>query len=231
MNYVWDAIIKAKRKKINIDDIVYKLPEVYSPYLEIAMNYINYEINEECTELEVNPFYRFNSIFKSMYKPGDEEYIEVKQELLNCIFHYISKIDIYTGMNSHEFMRMYIRRDIENGYYGVDLQENWKNFELDEQETIVTQLINMYKTGSSIEIARKAILGVFHDGYIYYNKVLKDEILIFAGIKELDKYKKKMDILINLFMPIDFNYKIYWSKHFGIIGNDELMVEDSVVLY
>ena len=231
MNYIWDAIIKARRKQINTEDIVYKLPEVYSPYLEMAMNYINYEIDEECTELEVNPFYRFNSIFKSMYKPDDEEYTEVKQELLNSILHYISRIDIYTGMNKHEFMRMFIQRDIANGYYGVKLQENWHIFDAEEQDTIITQLINMYMTGSSVEITRKAILGVFHDGYIYYNRVMKNEILIFAGIKELDKYINKMNILIELFMPIDFKYKIYWSKHFGIIGNDELMVEDAVVLY
>ena len=136
-----------------------------------------------------------------------------------------------SGMNKHEYMRKFIKKDIENGYFGDSIGEKWKLFTLEEQETITTQMIDMYQTGSSVEIARKAILGVFHDGYIYFNKVLKDELLIFAGIVEKDVYKAKMQFLIELFLPIDFKYVIFWSKHFGIIGNDELMKENSIVLY
>ena len=231
MNYIWDAIIKAKRKNISTSDLMFRKAKIYSPYMEMAMNYINYEIEKDNEEIEVNPFYRFGFIFNELFKPDDYEYTELKEELLNCMLHYINNMDIYTGMNKHEFMRLYIKKDIENGYFGESIKDKCHLFELDEQETIITQLINMYQTGSSIEVLRKAILGVFHDGYIYYNIVLKDEILIFAGIRELEKYIEKMNILIELFMPIDFNYKIYWSKHFGIIGNDELMKEGSVVLY
>lgn len=231
MNYIWDTIIKAKRKNINVDEITFKLAKVYSPYLELAMNYINFEIDENTKDIEINPFYRFGYIFNELFNPDNTENSEFREELLNCILHYINRIDVYNGMNKAEFNRMFIKKDIEDGYFGEDIKNSWELFSKDEKDTITTQMINMYQTGSSVEIARKAILGVFHDGYVYFNSVTKDEILIFAGIKELDKYKQKMMFLIEMFLPVDFKYKIYWSKHFGIIGNDELMKEDSIVLY
>ena len=231
MNYIWDAIIKAKRRNIDTSQLNFCLADIYSPYMELAMSYINYEIAEESTDIEVNPFYRFGFIFNRLFQPDIVENTEFRKELLNCMLHYINNVDIYTGMNKHEFMRMYIKRDIENGCFGESVKDKWCLFKLEEQETITTQLINMYQTGASIEVLRKAVLGVFHDGYVYFNTVLKNEVLIFAGIKELNIYKDKMNMLIELFMPIDFKYKIYWSRHFGIIGNDELMKEGSVVLY
>lgn len=229
MNYIWDTVIKAKRKNIDTSQLSFLPADIYSPYMELAMNTINFELGEE-TEIEVNPFYRFGYIFNRMFQPEMDNY-ELRKELLNCMLHYINNIDIYTGMNVHEYMRLYITRDIENGYFGIDAKEKWKLFNLDEQEIILTQLIDMYRTGSSVEIARKAVLGIFPDGYIYFNKVLKNEILIFAGKKERPVYAEKMKLLLDLFMPIDFCYEIYWSKHFGIIGNDELMREGSIVLY
>lgn len=230
MNYIWDASIRAKRKNIDIKKLTFNPAEIYSPYMELAMNYINYQITEDSEEIEVNPFYRFGYIFNQLMDPESEK-DELRNEILNCALHFLNNVDIYNGMNRHEFMRMFIRKDIENGYFGDRIRENWKLFELDEQETVITQMINMYQTGSNIEISRKAILGVFHDGYIYFNKMLKNEILIFAGIREREIYKAKMQLLIELFMPVDFQYQIYWSKHFGIIGTDELMKEDSIVLY
>lgn len=231
MNYIWDTLILARRKKIDVDTIYFKLAEVYSPYLEIAMSYINYEIKENTTELEVNPFYRFHDMFSRLFMPDNEDYKELREELLNCMLHYINNIDIYSGMNQHEFMRVFIRRDIENGYFGEHMQKEWNLFSQTEQETIMTQMIDMYQTGSGVEIARKAILGVFHDGYIYFNKTLKNELLVFAGIQEKEVYKRKMEFLLEMFMPLDFTYRIYWARHFGIIGREEIMKTDSIVLY
>lgn len=231
MNYIWDTLIKARRKQIDISDLNFRLADIYSPYLELAMSDINFQLSTGVNELEVNPFYRFEHIFSRMFSPDNDELVELRSELLNCMLRYIYNIDIYAGMNNHEFMRLYIKRDIENGCFGEEIQDNWKLFDIDEQDTIINQMINMYKTGSSIEVARMAILGVFHDGYVYFNNVTGNEILIFAGIKEREIYKSKMDFLIEMFLPLDFKYKIYWSKHFGIIGNDELMIEDSIVLY
>lgn len=231
MNYIWDALIMAKRKNIDINELTFRLADIYSPYLELAMSCINYEIDEETKEIEVNPFYRLGFIFNKLFAPDNNENIEFREELLNCMLHYINNIDIYTGMNKNEFMRLYIKRDIENGYFGTEIRDKWKFFNLDEQDTITNQLINMYQTGSSVEIIRKAVLGVFQDGYVYFNKVKKNELLIFTGISELDRNKEKMELITDLFMPVDFEYKIYWSRHFGIIGNDKLMKEDSIVLY
>ncbi|MBD5135745.1 MAG: hypothetical protein HDT39_07270 [Lachnospiraceae bacterium] len=231
MNYMWDTLILAKRKNIDIENIYFRLAEIYSPYLELAMKYINFSIDENTTELDVNPFYRFGYIFNRMFMPDDDESQELREELLNCMLHFIYNIDIYTGMNTHEFMRMFIRSDIENGYFGEEMKESWSLFSLTEQEVVTTQMIDMYKTGSGAEVLRKAILGVFNNGYVYFNKILKDEILIFAGIREKDIYRRKMEFLIEMFMPLDFKYRIYWSKHFGIIGSEELMKEDAIVLY
>jgi len=220
----------ARRKKIDTTELTFLLADIYSPYMELAMNSINYVITEDTKELEVNPFYRFESIFNKLFEP-EADNMELRKELLNCMLHYLNNIDIYAGMNRHEFMRLFIRRDIENGYFGETMKKRWKLFHQEEQETITTQMIDMYQTGSSVEIARKAILGVFHNGYLYFNKVQTDEIIIFVGVKEKEIYREKLQFLLELFMPVDFNYRVFWSKHFGIIGCDELMRGDSIALY
>lgn len=231
MNYVWDTLILAKRKNIDIKDIIFRLAEIYSPYLELAMSCLNFELSDEDKELEVNPYYRFGWIFEKMFLPDNLDYRELREELLNCMLHYIYRIDIYSGMNAHEFKKVFIRKDIESGYFGDTNKDRWNYFKADEKDSVLNQMIDLYETGSSIEVLRKAVLAVFFDGFVYYNKVNKNEVLIFAGIRRREEYEKKMQFIIDIFLPLDFNYRVYWAKHFGIIGREEVMHADSIVLY
>ncbi|HBJ1646477.1 TPA: hypothetical protein LA462_000947, partial [Clostridium botulinum] len=56
------------------------------------------------------------------------------------------------------------------------------------------------------------------DIYIYLSEV-EDKIL-----------KGKINAIINTFLPINMNVYLFWDKHFGILGSDNTMKIDDIVM-
>ena len=56
------------------------------------------------------------------------------------------------------------------------------------------------------------------------------EILVFAGQREEEGIRKKMDLLIRLFVELPYHVEIYYEHHFGIMGIDCTMEMDEMVL-
>jgi hypothetical protein len=59
----------------------------------------------------------------------------------------------------------------------------------------------------------------------------KKEILIYIGQKRTQELENKMDVLIDLFLHIDFKVFLYWQYHFGILGVEDTMKIENMVLY
>ena len=81
MNYLWEAIVRARMEEIPETCIAFQKAKTYSPYMEIScpcMNQADIE-KEEHVVLEVNPYYRFFDIFKELYKPF------IETDLLNTL--------------------------------------------------------------------------------------------------------------------------------------------------
>lgn len=232
MNYLWDTIIKAQHAGVNVDEITFKVAQSYSAYMEMAFEDINTLMEKDMEKtVDINPYYRFFEIFKEMFDVENMEDITVRNEVFDWMIHLIGSIDVNMGMNKQEFFRRFVQRDIENEYFGQNVKENFSFFTQFEKEYVTSQIVNLYKLNSPINILRKVVNYVFKYSYVYVNNVDKPEILIYAGVKKLEQYIHKMDFIIEVFLPLGYEYRIYWDKHFGIIGKEVTMKVDSIVLY
>lgn len=235
MNYIWDTIIKAKKMGIEEERLRFLLAKDYSPYMEMAFFALNEILaNEsECGEIpiEINPYYRYHEIFKDMFTLEYDEDRQTKEEIFDWCMHLLGNVDVKHGMNLREFIRMFIQKEIEQKAFGNDMAIYWEAFTTEQKEYVAHKIIDEYHLGHQITTLKEAITYVFPDSYIYTNHIEKSELLVYAGKKRKERYEQQMKFLEKMFLPLEYQIRVYWSNHFGIIGMDETMSVGKIALY
>lgn len=231
MNYIWDVLLKAKIQGLNVDNIVFKPATSYSAYMELAFEDLNTRLIEEEKVIEINPYYRFYSIFKDLFNINICEHIELREALFNIIIHALGENDLKQGLCKEEYYRKFMLRDLLEGVFGVSTIEDVKLLNIKETEVLLNALIKLYHVGTSLEIFKHVVKGIFPNSVIYNNQDNKKEILIYIGYKKTQILERKLTLLIELFLHIEFKTYIYWQYHFGIMDLPETMCIDEMVIY
>lgn len=231
MNYVWDLLIKAKELNIPDEKLIFKYPSSYSPYMELSFENLNEgEIGKD-NFIEVNPYYRFFKIFKNMFHIDNLESIEFREVLFDILIHYLGNLDLKQGLYKEEYYKRFVLEDILQGFLSDNLKMNIDVFNFKELDILLNHIITLYKIGESIELFKSIVKQIFKRSIIYQNKDKKKEILIYLGEKRRTELEKKIDLLIELFLNIRYEPCLYWEYHFGIIGVDNTMLIEEMVLY
>lgn len=229
MNYIWDMVIRAERNGLDKKNIKFLAAGVYSPYMELS--YENINNTEVQQEVEINPYYRYDSIFKDFLDVNYSDERELRETLFDILIHLLTDIDIVQGMNKKEYYMRFVLRDIDNGIFGNGIKEKINYFNKDEKEIIAGNIIRIYGMGEAIYLFKDTVKKIFKKSLIYANREEKDELIVYAGQKKNHYSRQKMELIRELFLPVGFHAEIYWEHHFGIIGFDEVMMIDSIALY
>lgn len=230
MNYIWDFILRAEKNGYTEQEIRFLPAKRYSPYMELAFSNWN-QAEVEQAEVEINPYYRYYSIFKELFLPDMQENEEVRLELFDIILHHLLKVDRYMGMNQEEFYIRFLRRDVQKGCFGKETQQEFEAFSKEEQRVLLHQILLLYRVGDSIHLFQTIFPLFFPNCNLYQNTQEKEEVLIYLGEKKNQKAEQKKRLLIRLFLPLPYTYRIYWEYHFGIIGVAESMQIEKIELY
>ncbi len=86
MNFGWQVQIRAIEENVNPKEIFYKKGEPFSPYSEISFEDLNNK--EIIQEVELNPYYRFFSIFNQLLDTNLDE----NQELIAVLFDHLYQV-------------------------------------------------------------------------------------------------------------------------------------------
>lgn len=233
MNYIWDLIIKAKQEEQPLQNLTFKLPEIYSSYLELSTEMLNFDEIE--AEIEVNPYYRFFAIFKDLFNPNYFENEELRKVLLDILIHFLGQIDLYQGMNKIEYHKLFIYRELLQGCFGRKVRKGIRKFSRCERNKVVNNIYNFYHTGDQIYYFKKTIKQIFKNSIVYVNKEArrdnKNEILLYLAAVPNTDNQQKLEVIETLFLPIDFVTITYWQYHFGIVGVEETMNIGATALY
>ncbi|MBE1555947.1 iron-dependent peroxidase [Sporosarcina limicola] len=229
MNYIWDLLIKAENVGLYKKDIQFILATSYSPYMELSNEVINVKSVEK--KVEVNPYYRYYEIFKDLFPPEDEGEVEFKNIFFDLVLHFLADIDLVQGMNKREYYLKFILKDIEAETFGYSVKDKMKWFTKEEKERIATNILRLYQTGEEIYLLKDTMRKLFKDCIIYLKCDVKDELLIYIGQEESEITQSKVDLILEIFLPIRFQTEIYWKQHFGIIDVEETMKLDRIALY
>jgi hypothetical protein len=231
MNYIWDMLIKAQKAGLKKEDITFLRAKVYSPYMELAFEELNSGFQEDKMVVEVNPYYRYYDIFKNLFPPDFVEYEALRNVLFDLLMHHLADTDAYMGMNKTEFYKHFILEDIENGCFGQKLKESLAEFSEVEKQMLLERIIRLYKLGDSLQLLKETIHVIFSNSSIYINKQEKDEILLYLGERKNLSKEKKIQLILDYFLPVKYAIRIYWDKHFGIIDVKETMKIEEILLY
>ncbi|AJS61106.1 hypothetical protein [Paenibacillus sp. IHBB 10380] len=229
LNYIWDLMIRGQELGMAKKDIYFMPAKVYSPYMELSQEDLN--AMTVGRDVEVNPYYRFHDIFNGMFDINNSEDIELRGALFDILIHFLADIDLMQGMNKREYHIRFILRDIQEGLLGEPVKENISLFDREEQETIAANVLRLYDTGEALHLLRYTVSQIFQHSTIYANCEEKDELLFYIGQKENETARNKLQLIMDLFLPIRYRAEVYWNDHFGIIDEDYTMIQDRIALY
>ena len=230
MNYIWEALLKADKQKIHRKNIKFIKSEICSPYMEIAFDDLNSTSLPENNIIEVNECYRFYEIFKDLFNINVEESKELREVLLDILLHYLGELDLKRGLCKTEFYKKFLMKDILNKVFGEKLANNIHYFEKEECEILLNGFITLYKTGVSLQLFNKILRKIFKNSIVYSNKEKPKNMYIYLGEVETEELKNKIDVILDTFLSIDMKPLIFWNQHFGILGLNNTMKNDEIVM-
>lgn len=232
MNSLWKVMLKAKEQEIPEAKIKFKISSYYSAYMEVSCPYLNQDKLEghPYPTVEVNPYYRFYSIFKDLYHPEMREFSQSRESLTNLILHQLAENDVISGMTKETYYKKLLFEDFINNLYGADAMSAIELFDRNEREIILSGLLRQYETGSSLDIFKDMMEELIPNNIVYRSNDNFYEIMVFIGQKQEKKIAAKIEHLIQMFVEIPYTVEIYYEYHFGIIGIDETLRIDEIAL-
>lgn len=230
MNYIWEMLLKADKQNIPRGDIKFTHAKTCSPYMEISLNELNFNSLPENNIIEVNECYRFYEIFKDLFNINVEESEELREVLLDILLHYLGELDLRIGLCKIEFYKKFLLKDILNSVFGENLSKDILCFEKEELDVLLNGFITLYRAGISLQLFKKVLRKIFTNSVIYISKERPKNIYIYLDEEEDKKLKRKIDVIVETFLPINMKPLIYWDKHFGIIGLDNTMKINETVM-
>lgn len=230
MNCLWEVMLKAKQQGIPEDKIKFQIAHDFSAYMEVSCPYLNQDTLDDLPAIEVNPYYRFYSIFKDLYCPEMTEYPQSRKSLTNLIFHQLAENDVISGMTKETYYKKLLFEDFINNLYGSAAMAAMELFNRDEREIILSGILRQYETGSSLDIFKDMMEELIPKNIVYRNNDNFHEIMVFIGQKSSKTIASKLELLIQMFVEIPYTVDIYYEYHFGIIGFDETLEIDEIAI-
>lgn len=229
VNYIWDVLLKARKEQMDDSRLRFVPAVSFSPYMELSLEDLNATVPEQI--VEINPYYRFYTIFRDLFPADDAGYAELRETLFDVVVHFLAEADLMQGMNRREYHIRFVRRDLLHGIFGERIQQHYAQLDDHEQDAIAEGLLRLYETGEAVHLLKQTLRRIFPRSIIYAHCHDRDELLIYIGQEENISNRTKVELLLDLFLPARFDLRIYWSHHFGIVGEDDTMKQDAISLY
>jgi len=229
MKYFWELVASAKSQAIALTDLTFLPAKNFSPYLELSFEALNDTTIPSV--VEVNPYYRFLTVFQDYFDPNYPDDLAIRNELFNLIIHYLAEFDTYLGMTKREYELIFVIDEIERGCYGDLIGTGFNHFTPLEKKLVADNLLRLYTQGEGVYLFQDAINKLYDKATIYGNLTDKDLLILHLLVEETPVHRQKIHTLQALFLPHYYEVEIYWQRLFGIIGVDASMKQAEMVLY
>lgn len=230
MNYAWEVVLQAEKNNINRDALHFVEAYIPSPYMEVSVIDLNQE-NPEEERVEINPIYRLQDVFGTLFDKNIIGMEQTREMFFDVCMHYIVQLDLREGLSEEDYYCKMAEDDIRNGKYGTFAKKCFSFFDKAEQKTILLSYLQLLKTGNYLEEFRKVLIRLYPRAYIYENNETVYELLVYLGVKESEKERQRAAFLREMFLPIQETVHWFYEHHFGIIGVDETMTMDEMIIF
>lgn len=235
VNCIWDIILQAAQDDFESGKLFFKPAENFSPYYEQSFKCIN-QRRVESVDVEINPLARFSPIFEYLLHPDiiDLIFEEQRQFLLyyfDLITHILSEVDLCHGMTRREFYIRQIRRELLDGTFGETAREGVKQLKRDKQVAVADELLCVMEVGSSLRSFCHIMKQIFPDCIIYQGQEHPQRVYVYIEQRRDESSEKIWRMIRETFLAFDFEVRIFWEYHFGIIDIKETMRLNEIAIF
>ncbi len=222
-----EYILYARENGMREADITFVPAKSFSPYIECQSDSIN-QIKLD-KKIEVNPFYRYESVFAELLAIDNDEILpELKEFIFDFWIHEIFQIERLSGMTGKSFEKMYLAEEIRNGLFGTKAQREFELFDTKEKSDLLYQMLHLYSGGDCRTLFCSTLKIICSNVFVYI--LNDDKILLFVEEKESTVLRKKISFIKDIFLPMKMEIDVFWNRHFGVFGIEETMVLDEIEL-
>lgn len=230
MNYAWEAVLQAEKNKGDRNKLRFVEASTPSPYMEVSVMDLNQESPED-DRVEINPLYRLGDVFGTLFDKNIVGMEQTREHFFDICLHYLVQLDLREGLSKEDYYRKLATDDIKDGKYGARTAQRFALFSKEEQKKIMRSYLQLLKTGNYQEEFRRILSQLYPHAYIYENNETAYELLIYLGTKETETEQERVSLLKEMFLPIQETVHWFYEHQFGIIGVDETMAFDEMVIF
>ena len=212
MSYIWQNYSATK------DFYIEERP--LSPYLEVG--------NETENKIGVNPVPRFYKIFAPFFKTDFEE--KNFDALENILFHYLAQLDLKSGKHLTSFLESELDKEIREDVFGIEARKIYLSLSENERRIFLIYLQRHESAQGLKNFFFQAVAQFFLGSKFYFYEPEK-KFLICLPYFETEHRKNLLDLLVFFLFDMGAAYEFFWNCHFGVIGEDETMHLDELVIY
>lgn len=229
MNYAWEIALRADGQEISRDSLQFWKADNPSPYIEASFENLNE--STVSTVVEINPLYRFADIFSKVFDCNVKGLETIREMLLDITIHYFIQLDLREGMSRREYYLRFLLQDILAGYLGEESGDIISWFSQKQVRWILSAYLNIWDTANYLETFKQLMKKLYPHSLVYLNNDIANEILIYVGREKTNQECRKLQFVIDTFLPVNMVYHLFWQNHFGIIDVEETMKIDEMVLF
>lgn len=115
--------------------------------------------------------------------------------------------------------------------FGRTAAEGMRAMKRGLQWKLANEVLTVMETGASLFAFRRALLVAFPDCLLYQSRLESHWLLLYLGRKETETNKKQLQFILDGFLPLDFQVKVFWQYHFGLMGIDATMQMDHIAIF
>lgn len=230
MNYAWEAVLQIEKNKKQREQLHFVEALNPSPYIEVSLMDLNLESPEE-DRVEINPLYRLEDVFGKLFDKNIVGMEQTRELFFDVCMHYITQLDLREGLTKEDYYCKLVEKDIKMGKYGAAAKKQFTLFDKAEQKTILRTYLQLLKTGNYLQEFRKVIIRLYPHAFLYENNEIAYELLVYLGVNETEKVHERTDFLQKMFLPMQETVHWFYENHFGIIGVDDTMLVDEMVIF
>jgi hypothetical protein len=222
MNYMWEALLRGNDLGIPEEGIRFVPSKTANPYREVFFEDLNAGLTDP-GPVDVNAYYRYGAVFGPLLDEIMDGSPGLRGTLFDILAHYVTRLDLRQGLCRAEYYSKFLREDISEGVFGRLNMLRLPCFAEPQTRLVLAALLRMYKVGASMKLFAALLRELYPDSIVYFDTEYGRELLLYIGQKETPELCGQLDLLRDMFVPADYDVKLFWDMHFGLIGTDETM--------
>ncbi len=179
----------------------------------------------------MNPLYRFARELAALFDQDLTGLEQTRGIFFDVFMQYTVQQDLRQGLSRQEYILRFLLSDLLEGVCGSSAAHAVRGFAKEKLRQLLRLIRKLYQCGSSLYLFKEVMRCMYPDSFVYVSNEAARQILIYVGEKETKGERERLVFLQDMFLPIDHQVYLFWEHHFGIIGVEETMVVDEVVLF